>query len=157
MARKTDNSRVQVLEAVHACEDKKAEDLTILELDKASGAFTDYFVVCSGSNPRQVQAISDEVEQRLSRAGERPANVEGYNQAEWVLLDYVDFVVHVFSPKARNFYNLERLWKAAKRFQPSEFANTSTKKATATRPSTSKAKTARTTATKGARPRTRKS
>jgi ribosome-associated protein len=156
MARKTDNSRAQVLEAVHACEDKKAEDLAILELDKASGAFTDYFVVCSGSNPRQVQAISDEVEQRLSRAGERPSNVEGYNQAEWVLLDYVDFVVHVFSPKARNFYNLERLWKSAKRFQPSEFANTSAKKAAAKRPSTSKPKAARTTASKGARP-TRKS
>jgi ribosome-associated protein len=157
MTRKTDNSRAQVLEAVRACEDKKAEDLAILELDKASGAFTDYFVVCSGSNPRQVQAISDEVEQRLSRAGERPANVEGYNQAEWVLLDYVDFVVHVFSPKARNFYNLERLWKSAKRFQPSEFETTSSKKATAVRPSASKSKTARTTASKGARPRTRKS
>src|ERR1700759_5570767 len=136
MARKIDNSRAQVLEAVHACEDKKAEDLAILELDKASGAFTDFFVICSGSNPRQVQAISDEVEQRLSRAGERPANVEGYNQAEWVLLDYVDFVVHVFSPKARNFYNLERLWKSAKRYEPSELTATATKKSV-TRRSTS--------------------
>lgn len=153
MVRKTDNSRAQVLEAIRACEDKKAENLAILELDKVSGAFTDYFVICSGSNPRQVQAISDEVEQRLSRAGERPANVEGYNQAEWVLLDYVDFVVHVFSPKARDFYNLERLWKSAKRFQPSEFENTSSKKAAAKRPSSSPS---RAPASKGARSRTRK-
>src|ERR1700748_607691 len=131
MARKIDNSRAQVLEAVHACEDKKAEDLAILELDKGSGAFTDFFVICSGSNPRQVQAISDEVEQRLSRAGERPANVEGYNQAEWVLLDYVDFVVHVFSEKAREFYDLERLWKSAKHLDPQELKAAPKKKKTA--------------------------
>src|SRR6201985_611524 len=134
MARKIDNSRAQVLEAVHACEDKKAEDLAILELDKGSGAFTDFFVICSGSNPRQVQAISDEVEQRLSRAGERPANVEGYNQAEWVLLDYVDFVVHVFSEKARKFYDLERLWKSAKRLEPSDLKAASRKRKVAAMP-----------------------
>lgn len=158
MARKVDNSRAQVLEAVHACEDKKAEDVAILELDKGSGAFTDYFVICSGSNPRQVQAISDEVEQRLGRAGERPANVEGYNQAEWVLLDYVDFVVHVFSPKARNFYNLERLWKSAKRFQPSEFTSAPARKATGTakRSASSAAKTPRASARKASRPKTHK-
>ena len=110
----------QVLDAIAAAEEKKAEDVTVLELDKASGGFTDFFVICSGTNPRQVQAISDEVEQRLSRAGLRPTHVEGYKQAEWVLLDYVDFVVHVFSQKARHFYNLERLWKSAKQWTPGE-------------------------------------
>ena len=117
---KKDPTMTQVMEAVQAAEAKKAEEISILEMDKASGAFTDYFVICSGSNPRQIQAISDEVEQRLSRTGLRPTHVEGYNQAEWVLLDYVDFVVHVFSQKARNFYNLERLWKSAKQLTPGE-------------------------------------
>ncbi len=110
----------QVMEAVQAAEAKKAEEISVLEMDKASGAFTDYFVICSGSNPRQIQAISDEVEERLGKTGVRPASVEGYKQADWVLLDYVDFVVHVFSPKARNFYNLERLWKSAKQLTPGE-------------------------------------
>src|SRR5207248_7556998 len=74
----------------------------------------------SGTNPRQIQAISDEVEQRLKNVGMHPAHVEGYKQADWVLLDYVDFVVHVFSQKARKYYDLERLWKAARRLKPSE-------------------------------------
>src|SRR5678816_4155120 len=80
-----------------------------MELEQGSGAFTDYFVVCSGTNPRQIQAIADEVEDRLEKKGMRPAHTEGYKQAEWVLLDYVDFVVHVFSEKARKFYDLELL------------------------------------------------
>src|SRR6058998_3914187 len=120
--KKTDLQR-QVTEAISACQEKKAEEITVLELEKDSGAFTDYFVVCSGTNPRQVQAISDEVEERLDKAGMRPAHVEGYKQAEWVLLDYVDFVVHVFSEKARKYYELERLWKSAKRMEPSELAS----------------------------------
>jgi ribosome-associated protein len=121
MKNKETELKRQVVEAIHACEEKKAEDLTILELEKDSGAFTDYFVVCSGSNSRQVQAIADEVETRLERIGQRTAHMEGYRQAEWVLLDYVDFVVHVFSDKARKYYELERLWKSAKRLEPSEF------------------------------------
>ncbi len=104
----------QISDAITACEDKKAEHVTVLAMDRKSGAFTDYFLICSGSNPRQVQAISDEVQERLSKAGVRPLHVEGYKQAEWILLDYVDFVVHVFSEKARHFYDLERLWKSAK-------------------------------------------
>src|SRR5437879_2360605 len=108
----------QVDAAIQACLDKKAEELSILEMEKGSGAFTDYFVLCSGSNPRQVQAIADEVELRLKATGLRPAHVEGYRQAEWILVDYVDFVVHVFSEKARKFYDLERLWKSAKRLEP---------------------------------------
>src|SRR2546425_4596014 len=110
-----------IFEAISACQEKKAEQIAILELEQGSGAFTDYFVVCSGTNPRQVQAISDEVEERLQEeAGMHPAHVEGYKQAEWVLLDYVDFVVHVFSEKARSYYDLERLWKSAKRLEPGD-------------------------------------
>jgi len=112
--------RKQVADALAACHEKKAEDVTVLELERGAGAFTDYFVVCSGTNPRQIQAISDEVEHRLRRAGLRPAHVEGYQQAEWVLLDYVDFVVHIFSEKARKYYELERLWKSARRLDPSD-------------------------------------
>jgi ribosome-associated protein len=112
--------KLQVSEAIRACLEKKAEEITVLELEKGSGAFTDYFVVCSGTNPRQVQAIADEVELRLKAADLRPTHIEGYRQAEWVLLDYVDFVVHVFSDKARKFYDLERLWKSARRMEPEE-------------------------------------
>ncbi len=130
MPKKSELQR-QVADAIAAAEEKKAEDVTVLELDKASGGFTDYFVICSGSNPRQIQAISDEVEQRLSRAGLRPTHIEGYKQADWVLLDYVDFVVHVFSQKARNFYNLERLWKSAKQLTPGELRPASRKRARA--------------------------
>jgi ribosome-associated protein len=117
--KKSDLKR-QVNEAIAACQEKKAEEISVLELEENSGAFTDYFVVCSGTNPRQIQAISDEVEQRLEQTGLRPTHVEGYKQAEWVLLDYVDFVVHVFSEKARKYYDLERLWKSAKRIEATE-------------------------------------
>jgi ribosome-associated protein len=117
---KKNELRKQIASAIQACLEKKAEELSILEMEKGSGAFTDYFVLCSGSNPRQVQAIADEVELRLKAAGVRPNNVEGYSQAEWVLIDYVDFVVHIFSEKARKFYDLERLWKTAKRLQPGD-------------------------------------
>lgn len=128
--KKTDLQR-QVTEAITACQEKKAEEITVLELEKDSGAFTDYFVVCSGTNLRQIQAISDEVEGRLEKAGLRPTHVEGYKQAEWVLLDYVDFVVHVFSEKARKYYDLERLWKSAKRLEPRELAVRGRRRATA--------------------------
>jgi ribosome-associated protein len=117
-------TRRQVAEAIAACQDKKAEELTILELEKGSGAFTDYFVICSGTNPRQIQAIADEVELRLKKAGLYPSHVEGYRQAEWVLLDYVDFVVHVFAENARRYYELERLWKSAKRLEPTDLKTT---------------------------------
>ena len=103
-------------------------------------AVTDYFVLCSGTNPRQVQAIADEVELRLKSAGLRPNNVEGYKQAEWVLLDYVDFVVHVFSEKARKFYDLERLWKTAKRLEPGDLKAAPKKRKTASKPAAAKKK-----------------
>lgn len=118
----TTSTRQQVLTALAACEEKKAENITILEMDKAASAFTDYFVICSGTNPRQVQAIADEVDLRLKREGQLPTHIEGYQKAEWVLLDYLDFVVHVFAPSARAFYDLERLWKGAKHLTPAEFA-----------------------------------
>ena len=127
---KTNETRRQVSEAIAACQEKKAEEITILELEKNSGAFTDYFVVCSGTNPRQIQAISDEVELRLKRAGLYPAHTEGYRQAEWVLLDYVDFVVHVFAEKARRYYELERLWKSAKRIEPADLKAAAPKRIT---------------------------
>jgi len=129
--KKSDLKR-QVAAAIQACLDKKAEELSILEMEKGSGAFTDYFVLCSGTNPRQVQAIADEVELRLKTAGVRPAHVEGYKQGEWILVDYVDFVVHVFSEKARKFYDLERLWKTAKRLEPSELKSEPKRKAAPT-------------------------
>jgi ribosome-associated protein len=135
---KKNELKQQVAAAIQACLDKKAEELSILEMEKGSGAFTDYFVLCSGTNPRQVQAIADEVELRLKAAGLRPALVEGYRQAEWILVDYVDFIVHVFSEKARKYYDLERLWKTAKRLEPSELktvtrAKVATKKKAAPR------------------------
>ncbi|HXX00690.1 MAG TPA: ribosome silencing factor [Candidatus Acidoferrales bacterium] len=131
----------QVSAAIQACLEKKAEELSILEMEKGSGAFTDYFVLCSGTNPRQIQAIADEVEMRLKAASLRPAHIEGYNQAEWVLIDYIDFVVHIFSEKARRFYDLERLWKTAKHLQPADLkAAPRTRKATTARADTRKRK-----------------
>jgi ribosome-associated protein len=139
---KKNELKAQVTAAIQACLEKKAEELTILEMEKGSGAFTDYFVLCSGTNPRQVQAIADEVELRLKSAGLRPTHVEGYNQAEWVLVDYVDFVVHVFSEKARKFYDLERLWKTAKRLEPAELKSVPRKRKAATAPAARKRKKA---------------
>src|SRR5438270_8875333 len=115
-------TRQHVAQAVKAIEGKKGEDVVILEMDKSSGAFTDYFVVCSGTNPRQIQAIADDVEKQMAEAGQRPNSAEGYTQAEWVLLDYVDFVLHIFSERARKFYDLERLWKSARKLTPSDLA-----------------------------------
>ncbi|HWP84449.1 MAG TPA: ribosome silencing factor [Terriglobia bacterium] len=104
---------------MQAVQHKKAHDVVLLELTTVAG-FTDYFLLCTGTSSRQVQAIADEVERRLARAGLRPAHVEGYNHAEWVLMDYVDFVVHIFSEKARSFYDLERLWRTAPRLPVEE-------------------------------------
>lgn len=119
--RARNESKKQLSEALAACQEKKAEEISLLQMDTSSGAFTDYFLICSGTNPRQIQAISDEVELRLKRSGVYPNNIEGYKQAEWVLIDYVDFVVHVFSESARRYYDLERLWKSATKIEPAEF------------------------------------
>ncbi len=117
MKTKKNETRAQVAIAVRACQDKKATNISILQLDAQASGFTDYFVLCSGANPRQVQAIGDDIDQQLSVTGVQPKHIEGYTQAEWVLMDYVDFVVHIFSESARKFYDLERLWKSAKRLQ----------------------------------------
>jgi ribosome-associated protein len=101
---------------IEAARDRKASGVVVLDLKKA-GAFTDYFVICSASNPRQVQAIADAVEQALKAEKQRPSLVEGYARAEWILLDYFDFVVHVFSKHARDFYGLDRLWGSATRHE----------------------------------------
>ena len=102
--------------AIDAAQDKKASGIVVLDLKKA-GAFTDYFVICSASNPRQVQAIADAVEDALKAQKQRPSLVEGYARAEWILLDYFDFVIHVFSKHARDFYGLDRLWGSATRIE----------------------------------------
>jgi ribosome-associated protein len=103
-----------LLAAAAACEDKKAEDIRILALDPAESGLTDYFLICNGTNDRQNVAITDEIEIRLKREfGVYPNSVEGRRQAEWILMDYVDFIVHVFSPEKRAFYGLERLRKTA--------------------------------------------
>jgi ribosome-associated protein len=98
--------------ALDAASGRKALEMLVLDLRK-SDAFTDFFVIATGGNARQVQAIADAVEEALKAQGVRPAYVEGYRSAEWILLDYFDFVVHVFSPTARTFYGLERLWGTA--------------------------------------------
>jgi ribosome-associated protein len=99
---------------VRAAESKKATDITVLDLTGIT-SFADYFVICTGANQRQIQAISDEVGLQMKRqAGELPISVEGYSQAEWVLADYGDLLVHILSPKARDYYGLERLWRSAK-------------------------------------------
>lgn len=106
----------RMMTALHAAAEKKAIDTVVLDLREIA-SFTDYFVITSGANERQVQAISDEVFETLKKAGTPPARVEGYKTAEWILLDFGDFVFHVFDEKARKFYDLERLWRESKRVE----------------------------------------
>lgn len=101
------------LTAVRAAESKKAFDIRVLDLREVT-SFADFFVICSGSNPKQIQAIAEEIGQQLERRGEYPISVEGFSNAEWILADYGDYLIHVFSPKARMFYELERLWRHAR-------------------------------------------
>jgi ribosome-associated protein len=109
-----------VIGAVHAVQDKKGLDIVVLDLRKAGG-FTDYFVICTGTNARQITAIADAVEQTLRvNFGERPHLTEGVEKSQWVLLDYFNFVVHIFSRECRDFYELERLWGNAERHEFSE-------------------------------------
>src|SRR5512142_1767254 len=114
--RKTTKLPAQVERAAHAAEDKKANDLVVLDLRKAAG-FTDFFVICSGTNARQIRAIADSVMESLAAEGTKPAHVEGYDRSEWILIDYFDFIVHVFAPETRQFYGLERLWGSAERVE----------------------------------------
>ncbi|MGA3224784.1 MAG: ribosome silencing factor [Acidobacteriaceae bacterium] len=111
----TTETRRLVLAAAQACEDKKAEDTRILELDAVDAGFTDFFLISSGSNERQTQAIADEIEIRLKKEFQTyPNSVEGRRQGEWILMDYVDFVVHIFLTEKRAYYDIERLRKSAR-------------------------------------------
>lgn len=103
--------------AARAASDKKAADMVILDLRDVA-QFTDFFLIATANNPRQVQAVTDAIEERLRAAGKRPTHIEGYAAAEWVLMDYGDFIAHIFSPSSRRFYDLERLWRDAKRVPP---------------------------------------
>ena len=115
-------TRILVQAAAAACEDKKAEDTRILELDPVDSGLSDFFLVTSATNDRQAIAIADEIELRLKRNfGVMPNSVEGRRQGEWILLDYVDFVVHVFLAERRAFYDIERLRKSARPVSPSQF------------------------------------
>ena len=106
---------------IAAAQDKKALDLVLLDLHKI-GSFTDFFIICSGTSAPQNRAIADEIELRLKKMQRLPNHIEGYSQAEWILLDYSDFIVHILLPKARSFYNLERLWRDAPRMDVQESA-----------------------------------
>jgi ribosome-associated protein len=107
---------IQISTAIEAAQGRKATDVIVLDLRKTA-AFTDHFLICTGANARQVHAIADAVEEALKAKKIRPTHVEGYRRAEWILLDYFDFVVHVFSTHARQFYGLERLWGEASRLE----------------------------------------
>jgi ribosome-associated protein len=115
-AERKDGLPTEIQAAVHAAREKKAIDLIVLDL-RSIQSFTDFFVICSGQNTRQVQAIADAVEDTLRKAQVRPAHIEGFDRAEWVLLDYFDFIVHVFNKERREFYALERLWGSAERVE----------------------------------------
>ncbi|HXM33916.1 MAG TPA: ribosome silencing factor [Pyrinomonadaceae bacterium] len=113
----------RIVMALHAAGEKKALEIVVLDLRNIAN-FTDYFLIASGANERQVQAISDEVVEKLKKSGTPAARVEGYRAAEWILMDYGDFIVHVFADKARKFYDLERLWREGKRVElPAELKN----------------------------------
>jgi ribosome-associated protein len=135
--------RRMVTAAAAACEDKKAERISILELDPADSGFTDYFLICSGTNERQNQAIASGIEQTMKRDFNTLANsVEGYRQGEWILLDYVDFVVHIFSEEKRDFYDIERLRKTATTMGLEELKASLTKRVSAVRKKQAAKKTA---------------
>lgn len=127
-------TRQMVLAAIAACDDKKGEDTRVLELDPADSAFTDFFIITSSANERQSQAIADEIELRLKRDfGTYPNSVEGRRLGEWVLLDYVDFVVHIFLRARREFYDIERLRKTARPIALAELTAALTEKTLAAR------------------------
>ena len=132
-------TRRMVLAAAAACEDKKAEDTRILELDPLDSGFTDFFLIASAANERQAIAISDEIEMRMKREfATYPNSVEGRRQGEWVLMDYVDFVVHIFLAEKRAFYDIERLRKSAKAVDVAELKAALTEKTQAARKKTAK-------------------
>ena len=114
--KRTSGLSKELTAGIAAALDKKATDVVVLDLRKGS-AFTDFFVICTGANARQVQAIAEAVQAAIARVGATPALVEGLTRAEWVLIDYFDFIVHIFTPATREFYALERLWGEADRVE----------------------------------------
>lgn len=127
-------TRKMVLAAVAACDNKKGEDTRVLQLDPADSAFTDFFLITSTANERQSQAIADEIELRLKHDfGTYPNSVEGRRQGEWILMDYVDFVVHIFLRDRRTFYDIERLRKSARTVDVAELTAALTEKTLAAR------------------------
>ena len=129
-----ETTRQMVAAAAAACDEKKAEDIRILELDAVDAGFTDFFLIASGTNERQTQTIADEVEMRLKRDfGTYPNSVEGKRLGEWILLDYVDFVVHIFLAEKRAFYDIERLRKSARHVDAVELQKALKKKTASTR------------------------
>jgi ribosome-associated protein len=113
------SSENQLSEAIEAALDKKAQDAVVIDLADVC-SFTDYFLICTGTSARHNQTIAEAIEEALRRRGVRTLHIEGHTEGEWILLDYVDFVVHIFSSRAREFYDLERLWRAGKRRDASE-------------------------------------
>ena len=111
---KTEKLKSEIEEAVDAALDKKAQDIAILDLSEVC-SFTDSFVICTGTSSRHNQTIADGIEEALRKKGVRTIHIEGRAEGEWILMDYFDFVVHIFSAQAREFYDLERLWRAGKR------------------------------------------
>jgi ribosome-associated protein len=114
--KKTKKLPAEITLASAAAESKQAVNLVVLDLRKSAG-FTDFFLIGSGTNTRQVRAIADAVIESLAAKGAKPAYVEGYDRSEWILLDYFDFIVHIFAPETRRFYDLERLWGNAERIE----------------------------------------
>jgi ribosome-associated protein len=114
--------------ALKAIDDKKGHDVTILDISQIA-SFANYFLICTGDSSRQIQAIADEVELRMKERGFKPDHIEGYRNAEWVLMDYFDLVIHIFSKNARVFYDLERLWRDGKLLDPSGLAEVESKPA----------------------------
>jgi ribosome-associated protein len=145
--------RAMVLTAAAVCDEKKGTDTRVLELDPLDSGFTDFFVISSGTNPRQTEAIADEIEARLKREyGAYPNSVEGRRAAEWILLDYVDFVIHVFLEEKRAFYDIERLRKSARKLDLDELKVALTKKTLEARSKSAAKKTGTKAAAKKAAP-----
>jgi ribosome-associated protein len=116
-----ENQDNQLTEALEAALDKKAQDVVVIDLDNVC-SFTDHFIICTGTSSRHNQTIAEGIDERLRKQGVRPLHIEGHKEGEWILLDYIDFVVHIFTAKAREFYDLERLWRAGKRRNVPELA-----------------------------------
>ena len=112
-------SKEMALMAVNAMEDKKANDIKIIDIEKIS-TLADYFIIASGTNRNQVQAMADEVEEKLGRAGVEPKHIEGYASANWILMDYGDIVIHIFDEENRLFYDLERIWRDGKNIEKAD-------------------------------------